>query len=237
MSEQVFTELLAESYRQEFSQYDISPVFKTSGKHNRAMKRIFKIYEKNAQQLHTNNIQAYTSKPIRRLSLKAILMAILVVFLAVLAGCAIAYFVSQNFRGKITNESTNILPINTENCPAAIEEIYNLSYIPIGFEQISDNSDPFSRTVEYMNNSTRQMIVFSQFAKPGLGTININTEKNDLEEIEINGYNGIFLEQSNENGICGIAMWDNGDYVFEIFANLTKKEIVDLANITKLSQN
>lgn len=235
MSEQVFAELLKESYRKEFSQYDNSPVFKTSGKHNRAMKRIFKIYEKNVQKLHTNSIPTCTPKPMRRLSLKAISIAILVAFLAVFAGCAVAYFISQSFHGEVTSVSTNILPINTENCPATIEEIYNISDIPMEFEKTSDNSDPFSRTVEYMNNSTRQMIVFSQYAKPQLGTINLNTEKNKLEEIEINGYKGIFLEQSGETSISGIIIWDNGDYVFEIFANLTKEEIVDLAEITKLS--
>lgn len=235
MSEHVFAELLKESYRQEFSQYDSSPVFKTSGKHNRAMKRIFKIYEKNVQKLHTNSIPAYTPKPMRRLSLKAISIAILVAFLAVLAGCAVAYFISQSFHGEVTSVSTNILPINTENCPATIEEIYNISGIPMEFEKISDNSDPFLRTVEYMNDSTKQMIVFSQYAKPGLGTINLNTEKNKLEEIEINGYKGVYLKQSSETGSCGIIMWDNGDYVFKIFANLTKEEIIDLANTAKFS--
>ena len=235
MSEHVFAELLKESYRQEFSQYDSSPVFKTSGKHNRAMKRIFKIYEKNVQKLHTNSIPAYTPKPMRRLSLKAISIAILVAFLAVLAGCAVAYFISQSFHGEVTSVSTNILPINTENCPATIEEIYNISGVPMEFEKISDNSNPFSRTVEYMNSSTNQMIVFSQYAKPGLGTINLNTEKNKLEEIEINGYKGVYLEQSSETGSCGIIMWDNGDYVFKIFANLTKEEIIDLANTAKFS--
>lgn len=235
MSEQIFAELLKESYRQEFSQYDSSPVFKTSGKHNRAMKRIFKIYEKNVQKLHTNSIPAYTPKPMHRLSLKAISIAILVAFLAVLAGCAVAYFISQSFHGEKTSVSTNLLPINTENCPTTIEEIYNISDIPMEFEKISNNSNPFSRTVEYMNSSTNQMIVFSQYTKLNCDSINLNTENHILEEIEINGYNGIFLEQSSENSICGIVIWDNGDYVFEIFANLTKEEIIDLANTTKVS--
>lgn len=234
MNEQVFAELLKESYRQEFSQYDSSPVFKTSGKHNRAMKRIFKIYKKNVQKLHTNSIPAYTPKPMHRLSLKAISIAILVAFLAVLAGCAVAYFISQNFHGEITSDSTNILPINTENCPATIEEIYNISDVPEGFEKISDNSDPFSRTVEYMNSLTKQMIVFSQYSKPGLGTLNLNTEKNKLEEVKIDRYKGIFIEQSDENSNYCIIIWDNGDYIFEIFANLTKEEVIDLANTTKL---
>ena len=104
------------------------------------------------------------------------LIAIVAVFLALLTGCAVAYFISQNFHGEVTSVSTNILPINTENCPETIEEIYNISDIPMGFEKISDNSDPFSRTFEYMNSSTKQMIVFSQYAKPGLGTLNLNTE-------------------------------------------------------------
>lgn len=235
MSEHVFAELLKESYRQEFSQYDSSPVFKTSGKHNRAMKRIFKIYEKNVQKLHTNSIPAYTPKPMRRLSLKAISIAILVAFLAVLAGCAVAYFISQSFHGEKTSVSTNLLPINTENCPTTIEEIYNISGVPMEFEKISDNSNPFSRTVEYMNNSTKQMIVFSQYTKLSFSSINLNTEKHELEEIDINEYKAVFIEQSNENHSSGIIMWDNGDYVFEIFGDLPKKELINLANATKIS--
>lgn len=236
MSERVLAELLEESYRQEFLQYDNSPVFKTSSKHNRTMSRIFRIYEKNVcRPYKTQRNQMVALQPIRRVSLKAILITVIVVFLAVLAGCTVAYFVSQNFHCRITNESTNILPINTENCPATIEEIYNISDIPVDFEEISNNSNPFSRTVEYMNSSTNQMIVFSQYTKANFDSINLNTEKHKLEEIEINGIKGFFFEQSNENSSCGIIMWDNGNYVFKIFANLTKDEIVDLANTTKLS--
>ena len=206
-------------------------VFSTG--HNRSMQRIFKLYGKNTRKLRLYTFQK--SKTSTIFTRKKLLIAIVAVFLALLTGCAVAYFISQNFHGEVTSVSTNILPINTENCPETIEEIYNISDIPMGFEKISDNSDPFSRTVEYMNSSTKQMIVFSQYAKPGLGTLNLNTEKNKLEEIEINGYNGIFLEQIGETSICGIIIWDNGDYVFEIFANLSKEEIIDLANITKLS--
>ena len=236
MSERVLVELLEESYRQEFSQYDNSPVFKTSSKHHRTMSRIFRIYEKNVCRLYkTQRNQMVTPQPIRRVSLKAILFAILVVFLAVLAGCTVAYFISQSFHGEITNKSTSILPIFSENCPSTIEETYDISYIPTDFERISENSDSFSRNVEYLNSATNQMIVFSQYTKANFDSINLNTEKHKLEEIEINGFNGIFFEQSNMNSSCGIVMWDNGNYVFKIFANLTKDEIVNLANTTKLS--
>lgn len=236
MGESVFTELLEEVYKQEFSQYNNVPVFKTSCKHKLTMNRIFRIYEENSRRLHKTNItKTETLRPIRRVSLKAILLVILVVFLAVIAGCAVAYFISQNFRGRITNESTNILPINTEDCPTTIEVKYDISLIPMGFEKISDNSDPFSRTVEYFNSTTNQMIVFSQYTKSNFDSINFSNEKNDLEEIDINECKGVFIEQNNKNDSSGIVMWDNGYYVFEIFADLPKDEIVFLANATKIS--
>lgn len=237
MGERVLVELLEESYRQEFSQYDNSPVFKTSSKHHRTMSRIFRIYEKNVCRLYkTQRNQMLAPQPIRRVSFKAILITVIVVFLAVLAGCTVAYFVSQNFRGRITNESTNILPINTENCPTTIEEIYNISDIPLGFEKVSDNSNPYQRTVEYQDDSTKRMICFSQYTKLEFDTINLNTEKNDIIEIEVNGYKGIYLGQESKNDSYGGVLWDNGEYVFKIFANLPKNQIIDLANSVAISQ-
>lgn len=98
MSEAVFTELLEEAYKQEFSPYNNSPVFITSRKHNRNMKRIFRIFEKNSRRSDNENaMQINYAKTLRKASWRTILIALLVAFLAVLSGCTIAYIVTQEF--------------------------------------------------------------------------------------------------------------------------------------------
>ena len=114
MGESVFTELLEEVYKQEFSQYNNVPVFKTSCKHKLTMNRIFRIYEENSRRLHKTNItQTETLRPIRRVSLKAILLAILVLFLAVIADegvrAVINLFKLKRITGNWNQEASSVL--------------------------------------------------------------------------------------------------------------------------------
>lgn len=231
MNESTLKSILEELALCEWAEYADVDEQDFSVKHNYSMKRIFKLYEKNTRATISNS----ESKPIKlRLTRRTLLRVLVIVFLAILAGCTAAYFISQDFYGEVYKEYTRIIPVNTENCPETIEEIYSLADIPIGFEIESIDSNPFFRYTEYMNNSTNQMIVFSQYTKSGYGVHHLNTEKYELEEVELNDYKAIFMGEESEKCCYGLLIWDNGDYIFELSANLPKDKVVYLAKSAEI---
>ena len=201
------------------------------------MNRIFKLYEKNTECLRTRVSPDYSSKHKLKLTPKTLLIIVAMVFLAALVGCTAAYFISQNFRGDVNNEFTNIFLVNTENCPTIIEERYYFSEIPEGYELYEDESTPFDSCISYKNMSTGHIISLSQSVKNGYGTHHLNTEHYKLEEVEINGNSGLCIDYSDAIQARVLILWDNGDYILEITADMNKNEVVDLAKSTKVLEN
>lgn len=131
MSESVFESILEEYAEREWARYADVPEHVFSQKHNRSMKRVFRLYEKNTRKFRTYPVSR--SMPKIKFTRKNIMLIMLIVFLAVLAGCAATYFISQSFRGEVYSDNTELFPINLENCPTTIEEKYYLLNIPEGF--------------------------------------------------------------------------------------------------------
>ncbi len=235
MNESVLRSLLEESVKREWSKYGSVPEHVFSNKHNRAMKRIFKLYEKNTIQFRSSSISG--AKPHIRFTRKSILTAFIIVLLALLAGCAAAYFISQHFHGYVHSDNTEIFPINTENCPTVIEEKYYLSELPEEYEIVDSSSSPFYETIIFKNNLTGQMISFGQDVKSSYGPAHLNTERHEIEEVEINGHCGLCVDFSDSEHNGSLAIWDNGKYILELSGDLSKKELLDLAKSAKVCEN
>ena len=227
MGECVFDIILLEWAESEWEEYADAPGFKTSKKHDRAMKRIFKLYDKNTRHLRPQS--EIKTREIRR----RIMVALIVIILAVITGFTAAYFISQSFRGEVHKDNTELFPINIENCPTFIENEYYLSELPTGFEKTSTRLNPYSMAVMYENNKTGQTITFEQWVKPGFDSMRFNNEKGSLIEVEINGHNGVILENSDNKNYCDL-IWDNGDYILHIYGDLPKNELMNLAKNAKL---
>lgn len=214
MSESIFTSIIEEMAEHELASYTDMPKFKTSKKHNRAMRRIFKRYERNTRGLRPGaEIKTRTVR-------KRIIVALVVIILAVFTGFTAAYFISGGFRGEVHNDNTELFPIDTENCPTVIEAKYYLPELPEGFEILETDSTPFYEYIAYENNQTGQIITFTQETKTDFNPMHLNTEKAELVEVEIKGHPGIFLDFSNDEQFSTLVIWDNGDYILEISADL-----------------
>lgn len=227
MIECTFDQILKDWAKSEWEEFADAPEFKTSKKHDRAMKRIFKRYERNVKKLRPRS--GIGMRSVRR----RIAIVVLAIIFAVLSGCTAAYFISQSFQGKVYNDNTELRPINIDNCPTVIEEKYYLSEVPEGFEIFKTDSDPFSEYICYKNEQTEQSFTFEQWVKSEY-SVHYNTEKGDLVEVEINGYSGVLLDLSNDERPSANLVWDNGDYILELFGSLTKNDILELAKSAKI---
>lgn len=240
MNEEVFGQLLGEMIRDEFSVYDDPPKWKFSLKHRCAMKRIFARYEKNMrrrrEKLRFGGIVTRETEPHKsRLSFKQRIGAVaLVVFIIVfLAGCAaVASFISEKFHGSVRREYTLVNAVDIENSPEFIEYEYELGYVPDGFELTEKYSGRTNVYTRYKNETTGQSISLYQWVKSEFAP-QLNTEYHTLETTDINGSEGLYIDFGDEETACSLLVWDNGDYIIEIYAKLDKESTLNLLNTHK----
>lgn len=247
MTECAFDLALEEWADREWNGLADTPEFEISAGHERAMKRIFRRYDRNTRKLRPHSDVKVG------IATKKVLIAVLAVFLALIAGCAATYFISHSFNSTVYADCVEVYFYNgIDNCPVDLENTYYLSGLSEDYEIIQKNCNTREKSAFYRNTRTGELIMFkysvkSKFFYP----IYLDTENGRLSEIEINGSYGLYLEngESLEAGInnlfrlysedsgCGninSLIWGNGDYVFEIYSDLPKKDIIDLAKSTKV---
>ena len=85
------------------------------------------------------------------------------------------------------------------------------------------NEDPISVSSDYKNNDI--MIMFSQIVVSEYQS-NINTERAEVEHIDINGYDAIGFEDNN--GYYHL-IWNNGEYIIDLGSNVGKDVLIEIA--------
>ena len=157
---------------------------------------------------------------------------LMVIFLAVLSGCAAIIYYLGGFKTDVYTDNTQLFPIDLTGCPQSIEEVYYLSELPSDFELLEESISDISVYTAYINIATGQTITFYQSIKTAFAP-HYNTEKNPLEEISIGESIGIGFGGKKRYTVT----WDNGDYILEISADLPKLETINLAKSTKVLEN
>lgn len=101
----------------------------------------------------------------------------------------------------------------------------SIDYLPLGFELSEKSTTRFSVVRLFKNKEER--IRVGKYDESI--NANVDTEDSTIEEIEINGYSAALLIKNNRN----ILFWSDGDYIFVIDGNVSKKEIIKIAENIK----
>lgn len=117
-----------------------------------------------------------------------------------------------------------------EDSPSVIDlenEVYLPSYLPEGFEVVSQFEDILFIHYEY-ENEDGHFIIYEQSV---LDTdLSINTEDIETEEIEILDFTGIYFENLGMHSL----LWSNGEYIFMVTSDLKQEEIMRISeSLTK----
>ena len=120
MRESILKQALDEVYDEEFAGFANHSEHKFSARHNRIMKRIFKLYKKNAVPVQEKNISTPKEKLNFHWNRRTVLVIIMLIFFAVLTGCAAAIYSLGGFRLSIHSDNTELFTVNTNNCPTII---------------------------------------------------------------------------------------------------------------------
>ena len=235
MSEEIFKSILEEAVMREYTDIEDEPDHKFSLKHRLAMKRIFARYERKERKLHANRpdttAQTAENKPRYRLSRQLLLVMIVIILASFLGGWA-AVYVSSNFHGTVYHNYTEFKPKKTIDCPQTIEYKYAPASVPEGFEMIKTDSSPIRVSTLYMNSSTEQTITLRQWVKSGYAR-NFKTKKHHLENIQVNYNDVLCVDYGDDRHSSTFLVWDNGDYIIEIMADLPKEDTINLSIINK----
>lgn len=239
MNETLLKEILIESLQREGAEFDNAPEHKFSHKHRSAMKRIFKIYERNVQKLNetplnkTAPTQSYIS--CRHLKQRLLIALCIIILMTFLMGC-VSVFVSKNFRGIIYRDNAQVKAINLNSAPDYIKYSYALSNVPEGFEITEAAISPMAAYTLYENKLLNQKIALFQWVKCEFYPC-YHIENNLPEEVNINGDTGLCIDYSNNAHKQTLIVWDNGDYIMEIEADMDKESTIRLADIDKIPES
>ena len=240
MNENILRDILLEAHEIECGVSGDLPDIVPSLRHRLAMKGIFARFDRNIRRLRSagSTVKApKTERGARRYGIKrrVLIAMLIIVLMTFLVGCvnAIVMFVSERFKGTVYEDNTQLFAVNLDNCPQTIEYQYVLTSVPEAFELIESAASSTNASVLYLNSSTGQTIVLEQWVKASYST-HYNTEQNAFEESNINGKTVLFIGLSNEKQNTSVFIWDNGDYIIEISADLDKNDVFDLLNIAKL---
>ncbi len=236
MNESLLREILSESYKHEYAEFDNTPEHKFSLKHRIAMKHILSRYERNVRKLQKREEASLMPiiglKPGRSFKQRLILATIIIILMTFLVGWVVV-FISQNFSGTVHLDNTHLSAKNIDNCPQTIEYKYALASVPEGFEMIETNTSRTNAYTLYLNPTTKQEITLWQWVKESYKP-HFNTENNQLEEVDINSSTGLCIDFSDVMHSHSLIVWDNGDYIIEIVADLTKESTINLSKINKV---
>ena len=222
MNEIALDDILVDAHDIEFAQYDNSPEHTFSPRHIRAMKRIFKTYERNVSLLNHSIYKEQKQESHIRWNRKSLAVVLVLILLAVLAGCTVIIYTLGGFNTKSHSDNTELFPIDYENGPSII-----------GFKEISTDRNDYYVYHCFINESNGLAVTFRQWVKIAYD-VHANTEIGEMEEIEINGKVGICVDyEKNEYNRCSI-IWDNKDYVLEVLTNMHKADSLYLAKSAKL---
>lgn len=221
MDERQFKEILTEAFNQEFSELTKGGEHRFSLRHRMRMRGVFRRYDRSrAVDL------SIKSRPTLRRRLTVVLI---VVVTAVILAVTVIGIITNGFRFVEHEDHTQFDAVDVVDYPTFIEEIYEPTWIPDGFEMVEINEWRTVREIiyEYKNNQ----FAIRQYTKSAF-LVYADSEKNKVEHIIINDKTIVYWCTDSINKVY----WDDGRYIICIFGNIAKEDVIKLAESTKVKK-
>ena len=170
--------------------------------------------------LLSDNLIKYKPK-LSKKTLKFILIAAIIMSLAITV-FATAKPAFEKYSFKMLSDHSIYNVILDDKSYAKKVNSLNVKYIPNGFEKTEEEKNINNIVYTYKNNDK-----YFYVGKYTLDTsVGYNTEKYEDELIKIDNKEYIYYKvDDNMQGI----LFNNGEYIYEIDGNISKEELVDIA--------
>ncbi len=127
-----------------------------------------------------------------------------------------------NFFIEFFDDYVNVHSIETETAPENIEDIYNMTYGLSDYKIVMQESNNIRRHIIY-NNKDCSIDYVQSVKKFGYS---INSEKTFISYVDINECQAFYY---TDNHNYNYIMWDNGDYLITLGSNISKDELIKIA--------
>lgn len=215
MYEDNFAKAIEESLTKEYLN-SIPPVenHEFSKKFQRKMSKLVKLREKPYYKLISTTRKRVTC---------IVALGVILSTMTVMSVDALREKVFDFFLTTFQKFSTVGYDTHNEEYPTSIEKEYSIGYDLSGYTVDYEYTDETFHNITYSNKDTT--IDFSQYVKVDYD-VNYNTEGVQVEDITINGWNGIYFK---DNQGYSIIILDIDDYIVTIYANIPKEQLITIA--------
>lgn len=209
---------IVKAYYNDLINTDITPVknHKYSEKYQRRIKEAFSVFDTEKKpKIHL----------IRRRIILAIIIAALIGTITVAA-----YEPARKFFLSIFSNHTEVTPAEDisviDNHKTTIEKKYAIT-VPKDYEIDKESSVETEIYIirTYYNTDKTKSIMFNQYVKEAYYT-SIDNQKSDLNEKT--DQKGQVLLVHNTDDMSVSIIWDNGEYIFELFGEMTEAELMEI---------
>ena len=150
----------------------------------------------------------------KRIPLRMLITVIITAIVAVsVAALSVSAFWKEivGFVTDVYNTFTNVQAETDENAADTLEEIYEVTWVPDGFELVMDDLSDSMHQMEYRKGE--DYIWFRQFILENY-SVNYDTEHTEIEQVEICSMDGFWISETQ------VLVWKNEEYVFEIIVSI-----------------
>ena len=211
--------ILDEVHWEEYAEFDNPPHRIKSLRHRLRMRRIM------------NQAVAKHDKPVQRTRLKMsprkVLILLVLIFTAIITAAAIVVWYG-NIYGQKHSDNTELFAV-VEGAPEVIEEIYELTEIPEGFELKKKAGDIGEKHIYKLYASDNNCIDFEQFTRKCF-KFNNDIERSEYDEIVIDDMKALVFHNNNKVTVyC-----DTDNYIVRISTDITPISVENLVKMTNV---
>ena len=157
----------------------------------------------------------YTRKPLKKKILYAVIAALVAISLAMSVSAIREPII--NFFVEIYDSFISIFVDAPAPASIAIEEKYELGYLPEGFELVDEKEWNVSCDKTYSDGNRRIKLVQVLLSSEMLSDIALDNNDSNVEYMQINGSKVIYMQKNNSTNIA----WIMDEYIFKISFNFT----------------
>lgn len=232
---------LDELYNEESSPFLIGEFVEFSPKFNRKMKNLISGKKKSAVSMSKHAFKA--------IMIAAAAAAVLGISLTAGAAVTRGFTVTEGFSKLWKRPTIKFTAPADNNSPKTLEELYTPTMFPEGKNydySVWVNNDKNEFAAFY--RSTREEVFdqpfwrdrdfeFRQYTRETFAATFETPEYVDVSETKVNGCPAYLITEEHYSGYDNTVIWDNGDYIMELYGNLSVDELIRIAESAAINEN
>lgn len=169
--------------------------------------------------------------PRKRIPLRMLVAVIVTAIIAVSAAAATVGALREAILGFITNGQDMFANIRADvdmDAPETLETLYEMTWVPEGYEVVEEVSLDTWHYIYYENGE--DYIRFGQWTLGGYNT-NYDNEGLEIVDARIGSYDGLWMK----GGTSAVFVWKMDDYIFEV--RTVDNQHIDEETVRKMVQS